>query len=458
MPQLALGTDAYSRQFGNLPPIVLINFFAEQSITDEDELILQPRPGLETSVTRGAGPIHGIFSSAGAFNGDKFTVSGLNLYREGTLLGPILGSGPVKWAASDTAIVVTRGTFVYSYNGTDLSSITMPGGIYVVGVAYLAGLFVFAIAGDHKFYWNDINADERMVDSLAFASAELKPDDLLDVQDVLGSLVLIGQESIETWFPSGDADLPFSRVDQRLFSVGARNSGSVAKLGDMLFIVGNNGKVYRLGGSLDPISGPAIEEVIKASTDCSTYSFSWNGHAFFCIRLDDTTLAYDVSTGKWTEFQTYGHSNFRVKCATNVGDTPYFGDDTTGAVRILGETFADAGTNLEGYFSALGGVNGGILPIDRLEARGSVGKTDPLDGDDASPVMEMRYSRDAGNTFSDWISAPLGAQGKYRTRTMWRRLGPFDPPGVLCQFRVTDITPRRVSGVWINEMGGGRSR
>ena len=458
MPALLLGTESYSREWGDMPPVVLINMFTEASPTDDDGVILQQRPGLTSAADWGDGPGHGVFSSAGTFGGDRFAVSGLYLYREGTQLGPILGTGPVRWAASDTAVVVTRGTFVYSYNGTDLQSIPFPDGANCIDVAYLSGLFFFVREGGHQFYWNDINEDERTINGLDFASAELMPDDLMGVQAVLGQLILIGQESTETWFPTTDPDLPVQRVDQRLFSAGARAPGCSTQLGDTVLFVGNNGKVYRLGGGMDPISNPGIEERIKASTDCTVFAFTWDGHAFFCVRLDDTTLAFDLSTEKWTEFNTYQHGNWRAKCAANVGTDVYFGDDTDGNIWTFGTAFTDAGDPLEGYFTAMLPIQGGAIVVDSLEARCNTGSTDPLVGQDANPVIEMRYSRTRGRTWADWREAPLGAQGEYRTRAIYRRLGMFDAPGALFQFRVTDVTPRRVGGVYINEPGGGRSR
>jgi hypothetical protein len=52
----------------------------------------------------------------------------------------------------------------------------------------------------------------------------------------------------------------------------------------------------------------------------------------------------------------------------------------------------------------------------------------------------------------------LGATGEYRTVPSWRRLGQFDFPGLLLEFRVSDPVPFRVSAVKANDFSGGRSR
>jgi hypothetical protein len=56
----------------------------------------------------------------------------------------------------------------------------------------------------------------------------------------------------------------------------------------------------------------------------------------------------------------------------------------------------------------------------------------------AAPIVEMRYSDDQGETFSPWRAAQLGAQGRYRTRALWQRLGLLRAPGRLVQVRCSD--------------------
>jgi len=72
--------------------------------------------------------------------------------------------------------------------------------------------------------------------------------------------------------------------------------------------------------------------------------------------------------------------------------------------------------------------------------------------------MEMRVSRDGGNTFGDFREKSLGEQGKYRTRVVYRRCGIVDQDNFVMQFRVTDPRLSRISYIRINDPLGGRSR
>jgi len=457
MPAIYFGRSAYKRGNGNLPELRLVNMYAETAPTSEGGVVLLGRPGLELSTTTGNGPIRGIFSQEGTFGGDVFTVSGSGLYRGPTLLGAIGGSGPVSIAASDIEIVVTAGSSAYSYNGTDLAVIAFPDNANVVAVAYVAGLFVYARAQSHRFYWSAV-LDGRTISALDYASAELKPDYLVDLQIVRGNLYLLGQQTIEPWFPNGDPDLPFTRMDQRLLPNGVRATGCSREFDNTLGFLGSDGIVYRIGDVAERLSDHGIEERIEASATASCFAFVYEGHSFFCIRLEQGTFAYDAATGEWCELASYGRDNFRGRCAASSARRVLLGDDETGKVWTFTESPTDDGETLVALFSAGFAIKGGTLILDNVSVEANTGWTEFLAGQGANPQIEMRASRDGGATWGAWRSAPLGAQGRYRTRARWTRCGMFDPPGGLLEFRISDPSPRRVSGVYINEGGGGRSR
>jgi hypothetical protein len=73
-------------------------------------------------------------------------------------------------------------------------------------------------------------------------------------------------------------------------------------------------------------------------------------------------------------------------------------------------------------------------------------------------AIAMRYSRDAGNNWTDWIDGDLGAPGEYRTKVEWRSLGMVDQPGFLAEFKVEDAYVFSVSNAYFNEPVMGRSR
>jgi len=456
MPDIAYGAAAYRRSRGKLPELRLVNMFLEATPTADNGVVLLSRAGLLGSATVGIGPIEGVFWQDGVFAGDVFAVSGGKLYRAGRLLGTINGGGPVSFAASDLELLVTAGGSVYSYNGTDLVAVAFPDNARVAAVAFLGGLFIYVRAGSGKWYWSAV-LNGRKVDALSFASAEFSPDSLLDAVVIGETLWLLGQTTIEPWALSGNPELPFSRIDQRLFRKGVAGTGCAWDLDNAMFWIGADRIVYRAADVAQRISDHGIEERLQSSSSVSAFVFVTEGHSFFCVRLDAATFAYDAATGQWCEFATFSRANFRARCAATNGARVLLGDDASGTLWEL-SGYQDAGAVLERRFTAAFPIKGGAVRVTRLNVEVAVGWTDLLAGQGSSPVIEMRCSDDAGATFGDWEAESLGAQGSYRAQPEWRALGMFDAPGFLAEFRVTDPVDLRLSAVRVNEPVGGRSR
>ncbi len=455
MADIRWGSASYRRDNGGLPEFKLINMFAERTPSAEAGLALLSQPGMQLNATRGSGPIHGVFAKPGVFNGDVFTISGGSLYRNDTLLGAVGGTGPVSWAASASEVVVTRGAAAYSFNGINLAAIAFPDGASVKAVDFLGGLFVFAGPG-HKFYWSEV-LNARNIDGLDFASAESSPDGLLDVKAVGDNLYLLGQSSVELWVLTGTLNLPFSRVTQRIFSKGVIATACAEELDNTLYFVGHDDTVYRIADVPERISDHGIEERIRQSATVKCFTYTYEGHAIFVVRLDSGSWSHDANTGQWGEHQTWGRANWRANCATMLGDVPLFGDDSDGSLWQFGG-WLDGAVPLIRLFTAAFQIKGGAVPVDAVDVEANSGVTDALGGQGSAPQLEMRSSRDAGHTWTSWRPAPLGMQGQHRARTRYNRCGYFDLPGAMFEFRCTDPAPLRVSAVRINEPGGGRAR
>lgn len=450
------GTAAYRRSRGNLPELRLVNMFVEKTPADEAGVVLIDRPGLSSHSSAGAGPVTGVFAQDGVFSGDLFRVSGGVLYRGTTSIGTIAGGGPVSFAAgASDELAVCAGASIYRYDGSTLAAVSFPDSASVTAITFHDGLYLAARADTHKWYWSTV-LDADTWGALDFASAESRPDTLKDLRVLNDTLFLFGTETIEPWANTGNADLPYSRIEQRIFSKGLHSTGCVVEMDNSLLFVANDGMAYRMAEVPERISDHGIEERIGGSAAVSCFGFILEGHSFFCIRLDDGTFAYDVSTGQWCEFACYGESNFRGRCAVTMDRTVYLGDDRDGTVWTL-DGHEDASGVLERLFTAAFPLEG-PYSVNSIRVEANVGQTALLSGQGATPVMEMRTSRDAGVTWGTWRSANMGSQGNYRTRTEWRRLGMFDDPGFMAEFRVTDPIGLRLSKVSIPEQSGGRSR
>jgi hypothetical protein len=464
MPELAFAVSAYQRDRGNIPGLPVVNMFLEKAAPEPFGIALQSRPGLvDNGVTSGTDDVVGVFKKDGVLNGDLFTVTRgaqTRLFRNGSLVGIISGTGPVSFAGNEIGLAVCAGANVHFYDGSALGTADFPDNANVCKVLEIAGRFIALRSGTQKFYWTAVLESALVAGiltflPLAFASAENEPDQLLDACAYDDKLILAGTETVEFWQKTGDNDLPFDPIEGLVYKKGVKATGCLVPYDNSFAYVSREGLVYRGGNEPQRFSDSGIEERLAASSGAALFTFFWEGHEFLALRLDSETWVADAMfPGNWYEWATSGETNWIATCAC---PGPIFGGPD-GMTLAFGDVHTDLGGELERRFRAGIVLTGQSLSFDNIRLRTNPGTTPYLTGQFADPVCEMRYSRDGGNEWSDWKSAKLGSQGQYRKRLEWRCLGSFEDPGALFEFRVVDPVPFRVSGTYYNEDGGGRSR
>lgn len=455
MPSLAFGTSAYSRERGNLPELPLVNMFVEAAPTTASGTILQSRPGLVTDSTIGDGPIRALYRADGVLAGGLVVISGGMAFLDGEELGPVTGAGPVSFAASQAELLINAGGPIYRTDGTTMAAVEFPDDANVSRLVDLAGYF-FAIRRDTQQLYFSAVLDGETWDALDYVSAENEPDPLRDAVVVNDTLVLFGSQTVEFHAKTGDPDAPVSPIEGKVYQKGVIAPGCAVRFDNSFAWIGNNGIIYIGGNVPERISDAGIEERIGASSEYALWAFFFEGHEFLVARLTEGSWLYDAQTKQWCEFASYGRTNWRACCATQ--DGLLFGDDETGGIWRMTSGYVDAGGPLERRFRAGLPIAGGAFIADNLRLSVNVGETADLVGTYADPIVEARTSDDGGRTWVNWDATELGAQGEYRTRCEWRRLGMFDDPGMLADFRCADPVPFRISGVAVNEAGGGRAR
>jgi len=87
MVQVNFRTSDFRREVADAGALMLKNrYFEQDPFLSEDGASLIARPGMRYLTTVGDGPIRGLFSAAGAFNGDMFIASGSKMFRMTNLL------------------------------------------------------------------------------------------------------------------------------------------------------------------------------------------------------------------------------------------------------------------------------------------------------------------------------------------------------------------------------------
>lgn len=445
MTDLNYGLSSFDRDRGNFPKLPVVNMFVEQ-VPTEPTPVLQSRPGLENAgITMGSGPVEALLQIDGVLNGALFGISAGHLYQSGVDKGAINGTGPVSIAGFPNRVFACAGLSAWQFDGAALSAIAMPGGFNVLSLCVGSDRLIVIDSGTGKFYWSDVLS--TTVDALSFATAENSPDNLKECLFLGDTLILFGSETVEQW-PASSANplLPFTPLVGRTFQVGIRGTGCATLFQNAFAWITNENQIC-VSDPTNVISTPSIDEKISQSATASLWTFRLEGIPFLAVTLDSRTYVFSASSSTWSEFQSYGHTNWIPQCFAN----GYFGSSIDGRIVRWSDDHADFGDILERRFRAGTPLTSGTAPLNNVILRTNPGQTPYLSGDYAEPTVELRTSRDGGMTWGIWHDRSLGESGHYKKNIMWRSLGRFGYPGILVEIRVTDPVPFRASGLVANE-------
>lgn len=187
------------------------------------------------------------------------------------------------------------------------------------------------------------------------------------------------------------------------------------------------------------------------------WTFDLDGHTFYVLDLGPTgALVYDLTTQQWSKFVTEGfsgHWNFKNGFDWRDGRMIVGGFEGAGTLLKLTPTaFLD-----EGWRPVVYEVRG-ILAQDSIDflrqySLRLVGSAGVL-ADSIAPVLNMQFSDDRGETWSDEYSITLTTNTKQRIE--FRSLGAFTSPGRI--FRLYDEGGVKYIALVQAEIGGENGR
>jgi hypothetical protein len=400
-------------------------------------------PGLILLLTLPEGPVRGLWYAS---NGELYAVGGRYLYRisdawVATELGSLnTSTGPVSMADNGLHVMLVDGTYGYTWTiATDtFAEIAADGFTSSDTVTFQDGYFLFNKTGTGEMGFSGIN--DITFDALDFAEAEGSPDALVGVVSVGQNIYLLGPQSTEVFYNSGDADNPFQRIQGAVMEQGCVAAFSIAILGGQPYWIGQDkngyGIVYRAQGyQAQRVSTTAIEKVIQGiSPDEIVNARAWvyqdGGHAFYCLNLPgaESTWVYDASTGLWHERayrDLWSLERHRADCHANAYAKHVVGDYENGKIYSLDSgTYTDAGDPIVRVRTAphvsknLNRVFHSRFQLDMETGVGLDGS-----GQGVNPKAMLQWSDDGGHTWSNEYWSDIGRIGARLTRVIWRRLG-----------------------------------
>jgi hypothetical protein len=447
MPQIRFATQSY--QSPSLPVSAqrMINFYAEKEPPDaKTQVAVFGVPGLVAGAKAGAGPIRG----ANVMNNVLYVVSAGSLYsvtldaQPAVLLGSgIGGSGIVSMANNGQQVAIVNGVGGWIY--------TPPGGTGVAGFQQITDPnFVPSnsiIFFDGYFLASKINSTEVIFSSLyqgltwpalQFFNTSVSSAYVTGLVNQQENLLIFTLKTIETWYDTGNNNLPFQRYDGATVERGCISGATLVKENNFVYFLGDDLIFYSLQGIL-PVreSTHAIEaawQTYGTVTDAFAFAYTFNGHKFINLTFPSVpvTWVFDIASGLWHERVSYGASlqslgRWRGNCATKLLGQTVIGDGFGNQIGFPSDTaYTEYGNQIVGEtISPPQQANRKRMfnPLFELDIETGVGL--PV-GQGSNPQIMLDWSDDGGRTFNNlqlWQS--MGREGAYLTRLRWKKLGQF---------------------------------
>lgn len=327
--------------------------------------------------------------------------------------------------------------YVYTASTKVLVQITdedFPGANYV---QYLDGYFVFT-QPDSQYVWVTAINDGTDINALDFASAGASPDNLVGLIVDHREVWLLGENSVEVWYDSGNADFPLERIQGAFVETGCVSGATIAKMDNSIFWLGKddrgNGIVYRANGyQPQRISTHAIEFAIGGYSDISdahAYTYQQEGHAFYVLTFPSggQTWVFDASTNLWHERAEFGPDGLfrhhRSQCQATFNGKVVVGDYQVGNLYAFDlDNYTDNGA-IQKWLRSWRALNTGQNTLKRsIHHKLQLDCESGAITDYTDPQACLRWSNDGGHIWSNERWTSMGKIGETGRRVIWRMLG-----------------------------------
>jgi hypothetical protein len=348
-----------------------INWYPEINPTPgaASVMALYPTPGLATYLdatsTAGVGPVRLLYTPPTRENllvaciGNKLVTAIPDNAGNFTLTTQTLSSsvGPMVAADNGTDILLSDGVNGYTLNIQTLAFARIQDAAYFGGrPIFLDGYFVLNKPTTAQFYWSGLYA--LTWDALDFATKEAWPDDIVTVWSEHRQLWLLGAQTTEIWFNTGNPDGAFERNQGAFMQHGCAAPFSVSRLGETFAFVATDERgsaiiVAAAGQGLQKISTQALDyelSTYESISDAIAFTYRDSGHEFYQVTFPtaNKTWVYDISTSMWHErasLNELGELNrHRANCACNFQGQILVGDYENGLIyQYRSDVYSDNG-------------------------------------------------------------------------------------------------------------------
>lgn len=398
-------------------------------------------------------PAHGPARGSHVFAGRMFGVYGdrfgewspLGVFTDySTASGVFIdgGNALVSMDSNPDQLMIVGGNFGYIFDFTantlqPITSADFPA--KPKGCVFQDGYFIVFIQNSQQFQISALN-NGLVWDAADISEAEAKPDYILAMASVREQLWALGTETIQSFTNTGAADFPFQSNQGGVSETGIIAPASLTVLDNTIFYLGSakegGGIAVRMRGYAPlRISNYAVESAWQSYpsiSDAEGLAFQMGGHLFYRLTFPSAfgglgaTWQYDVGLGMWTEVPYWNQMSgleeaHRGRCASFCFGKVLIGDRVNGKVYELSQSYmTDNGDLIRRIRRAphqLKERNMVYYQKLRFDANSGIGLDVAAGTAGYDPMMALRWSNDAGKTWSDETGAMryirFGRLGEY---------------------------------------------
>ena len=439
-----------------------INFRPEIDLTKQPGergiVALYPTPGLKLELQL---PVSAPVRGMRALSGGQYllAVCGNNVYQitsafvatqVGTLstsTGPVSITDIITTADGLTAYIVD-GTNRYTWVASTNTFATLPstdGPWQGATVVDNVDNYVIYNQPDTR-NWAATDLGSALSTEAYYGTKDGSPDNLVSLIVDRRRVYLLGDITTEIWTDTGNTiagiiSFPFSRVQGAGMQAGTNAPFSVARLGDGFAIVakdnrGNSTIELAEGYAFKRFSTHAVEQSLGEYevSDAIAYSYQIIGHEIYVVTFPSVgdygiTWAYDLSTQQWHKWMSWDSTagvfkRHRSNCHAVFANLNLVGDYQNGKIYSLqNEVYTEDGAPIRRLRRAphlTADLQRQYFDELQIQFQPGVGLST---GQGSDPQAMLRWSNDGGSTWSSEHWTSIGAQGQYRNRAIWRRLG-----------------------------------
>ena len=451
-----------------------INLYPEQmeSAGAAKPAALYPCPGFTSFTTFPEGPIRGMFAQ----DGRCFAVVGFKFYEvfsDGTSTehGEVASDGnPATISSSGDAggeLFITSGDngYIFTLSTDNFSASVLIG---VTMGAYLDGYFLALDAATSTLKVSDL-LNGTTWDPTQIAQRTQGSDKWQAMVVNYAYIWLWGSQTTEVWQNLGTFPFPFAPVPNGFLTNGTASAFSAANLGTSVVWLQSNTQGDAMVLRSDGLSGAristhAVEFAIQGYaqvSDAVAMTYQDQGHEFYLLTFPsaNVTWVYDASSNTWHQRGFWNPPQNRFDAYRPLFHVQAFnvhlvGDRLMGAIYTMSnDVYTDVdGAGIRRLRAAPHVVRDQrqvTYPQMIILMQTGIGLSGSGQGSD--PECMLRYSNDAGQTWSNELVTKAGKRGEFATRVLFNRLGQARGGRRVFEWSATDPVPWRLVGAELPE-------